>query len=100
MIPRVKICGVTRRSDAELAVKLGADALGFNFYEKSPRCVSAEQARAIIERLPRRVMAVGVFVNARPAEVLRIAKKANLQMVHSTARNRRKRFVNWRAGIR
>lgn len=81
MIPRAKICGVTRKRDAELAVQLGADALGFNFCAESPRRVSFERARAIIARLPRRVMAVGVFVNARTAEILKIAKEANLQML-------------------
>jgi phosphoribosylanthranilate isomerase len=81
LTPRVKICGITRRSDAELSAKLGADALGFNFHAKSPRYVSAELARAIIGRLPRRVMAVGVFVNARAAEILKIAKQTNLQMI-------------------
>jgi phosphoribosylanthranilate isomerase len=78
---RVKICGVTRRLDAELAAELGADALGFNFSAESPRRISAERAGGIIARLPRRVIAVGVFVNAQPAEVLRIAREANLQML-------------------
>lgn len=59
----VKICGVTNLEDAQLAVGFGADALGFNFYEKSPRCLSAQDAKAIAETLRSGVLKVGVFVN-------------------------------------
>lgn len=59
----VKICGITNLEDALTAVDAGADALGFVFYEKSPRKVDAETARAIVEKLPERVEKVGVFVD-------------------------------------
>jgi phosphoribosylanthranilate isomerase len=78
--PRIKVCGITRWSDARLSVDLGADALGFNFYKGSPRFIPPSQAARIIQRLPRRTLAVGVFVNSRPRHVLKIAKLANLQM--------------------
>ena len=66
---RVKICGVTNWADARLAVDLGVDALGFNFYAASPRSVSPTAAWDIIRRLPPFVAAVGVFVDW-PADVV------------------------------
>ena len=67
---KVKFCGITRLDDALAAVRLGADALGFVFYEPSPRNISPEQARGIIRQLPPFVTKVGLFVNAS-ADVIR-----------------------------
>jgi phosphoribosylanthranilate isomerase len=75
---RVKICGITNWTDARLAVKAGADALGFNFYRQSPRYIAPDEARAIGKRLPRRVFLVGVFVNAATQDVLRVARNVDL----------------------
>ena len=58
----VKICGMTNLEDALVAVDAGADAVGFVFYKKSPRCVTVETAREIVEKLPESVEKVGVFV--------------------------------------
>lgn len=69
-VPRVKICGITRLDDALHAVHCGADALGFVFYERSPRCVSPEQVRTMIAALPPLVTTVGLFVN-QTAEIIR-----------------------------
>ncbi len=60
----VKICGMTNLEDALVAVEAGADAVGFVFYERSPRCVTVETAREIVGKLPEGVEKVGVFVDA------------------------------------
>jgi phosphoribosylanthranilate isomerase len=78
---RVKICGITNWGDAKLAISAGADALGFNFYGASPRRIALSHAREIIRHMPRRVAAVGVFVNEAESEILRIARAANLNML-------------------
>jgi phosphoribosylanthranilate isomerase len=49
---KVKVCGITNLADAEKALEFGADALGFNFYPPSPRCIAPEEARAVLQRLP------------------------------------------------
>ncbi len=66
---KVKICGITRLEDALAAVRLGADALGFNFWPRSKRYLPPAQARAIVQRLPPLVTAVGVFVDPTRDEV-------------------------------
>ena len=78
MSVRVKICGITSAEDARAAVEAGADALGFMFYEPSPRCVTPELAAAIIGELPTHVAKVGVFVDADEAMVRATAATAGL----------------------
>jgi phosphoribosylanthranilate isomerase len=63
---RVKICGVTRVEDARLAWAAGADALGLNFYSRSPRCVTVETAALLARTRPALGSVVGVFVNESP----------------------------------
>ncbi len=66
---RIKLCGLTRAQDVQLAVELGADALGLVFYPASPRAVDAKQAAQLLALLPSFVSTVGLFVNASAAEV-------------------------------
>ena len=78
----IKVCGITNLEDALAAVEAGADALGFNFYRRSPRYIAPDVARRITEQLPSTVMKVGVFVNeSEPDEVARIADSAGLTAV-------------------
>ena len=78
MSVRVKICGITSIEDATAAVEAGADALGFMFYEPSPRYLTAERAGAIIRELPTHVAKVGVFVDADAQSIRNTADTAGL----------------------
>jgi len=64
MSVRIKICGLTRVEDAQLAVELGADIIGLNFYPPSPRSLSLERAQSIRDMIGNRCEVAGVFVNA------------------------------------
>ncbi len=66
----VKICGITNEEDALLAVAMGADCLGFNFVQGSPRKISATEAENIIKRLPHGTVTVGVFKNENPEMIV------------------------------
>lgn len=70
---RIKICGLTRDSDVHAAVEAGADAIGLVFYERSPRYVSLERAKALARLLPPFVTPVGLFVNAAPKAIAEAA---------------------------
>ena len=78
---KIKFCGITRAIDADAAVALGVDALGFVFYADSPRYVEPSTARAIIRRLPPFICTVGLFVNADADSVARIADTAGVALV-------------------
>jgi phosphoribosylanthranilate isomerase len=74
----IKICGTTNLEDALTAVEAGANALGFVFYEKSPRNIQVETAREIVKHLPAGVEKVGVFVNEGEDSISRIADEVGL----------------------
>ncbi|MCY4396570.1 MAG: phosphoribosylanthranilate isomerase [Rhodospirillaceae bacterium] len=78
---RIKICGITSERDAHAAVEAGADALGFVFYPKSPRAVTALEALAIARSLPPFVARVGVFVNLPPDDILSIRAQVGLTAI-------------------
>ncbi|HZP63345.1 MAG TPA: phosphoribosylanthranilate isomerase [Terriglobales bacterium] len=70
----VKICGITNLEDAKVAVDGGADALGFVFYEKSPRYLTPKAASKIIETIPQTLEKVAVFANANAEEACAAAR--------------------------
>lgn len=78
---RIKICGLTREEDVQSVVNAGADALGFVFYPKSPRTVTAQRAAELTALLPPFTTAVGLFVNEKPEVVAETAKLANLSLL-------------------
>ena len=83
--PRVKICGVTSVEETALAVDLGADFIGLNFYPPSPRYVSPEKASDIVHRVGSRpgsrpVRWVGVFVNMPVPEAVALGERVGLDL--------------------
>lgn len=82
-----KICGITSLRDARQAVEAGADALGFNFWPRSPRYITPEAARAIIDALTGTVLRVGVFVDPTTEHVREVMRIAGLDVaqIHGAA---------------
>lgn len=78
---RVKICGITRLTDALEAISLGADALGFVFYAPSPRAVDVDTVQHIIQAIPPFVSTVGLFVDADPAYIGAVLAQAPLSLL-------------------
>lgn len=81
MRTRVKICGITREQDALAAVECGADALGFVFYEPSPRHIGVARAAAIVRRLPPFVSTVALFVNAEAGLIGRVVDEVGIDLL-------------------
>jgi phosphoribosylanthranilate isomerase len=77
---RVKICGVTKWEDAKLCADLGAHAIGLNFYESSPRCITPFAASEILRRLPPFIASVGIFVNWEAAPIVALCKALRLSV--------------------
>ena len=77
----IKICGITNLEDAKAAVRFGADQIGLNFYPRSPRYVTVEQARRIAETVTSKAASVGVFVNASLRGIAEIARTVALDAI-------------------
>jgi len=77
----IKICGTTNLEDAQLAVEAGADAVGFVFYEKSPRSIDPETAREIVAKLPTKIEKVGVFVSQGAEKIAEMSERAKLTAI-------------------
>ena len=78
---KVKICGITNVEDGLAAAEAGADALGFIFYEHSPRFVPIEKAATVIRDLPPMIVKVGVFVDAEEEVVYRAIRECGLNLL-------------------
>ena len=79
--PQIKICGLTRKDEAVACAALGADAIGFVFYAKSPRFVTMELARDIASVLPAQISRVGVFVDESFASIVQAVQFVGLQAI-------------------
>jgi len=78
---KVKICGITNLKDALAAVEAGSDALGFVFCKLSPRYITPKRVGEIISRLPKNIIKIGIFVNARENSIKNIAKNCSLDIL-------------------
>lgn len=77
----IKICGITNPEDGLTAAAAGATAIGFNFYERSPRYLKPEAASEIAALLPSPVLRAGIFVNSEWAYILQVASQVPLDVV-------------------
>jgi phosphoribosylanthranilate isomerase len=83
---KVKVCGITNLVDAQMALDFGADALGFNFYPPSARCIAPPEARAILQQLPEGSCNVALFVNEsreKVHDVIAYGKQPNGRQAYS-----------------
>jgi len=78
---RIKICGITNVDDAVAVARAGADAVGLNFYARSPRYIALGTARRIVAALPKEMVKVGLFVNADPADICRVCDDLGLDLI-------------------
>jgi len=78
---RVKICGITNVEDARVACEAGVDAIGLNFYQRSPRALSVQKPVELRASIPSGVQVFGVFVNAEADEVMEIFRAVRLDAV-------------------
>ena len=77
---KIKICGITNLEDALDAIAAGADALGFVFYEKSPRYINQFEAKKIVDQIPPFIQTVGLFVNENSTFINQVCTNAKMQL--------------------
>ena len=77
----VKVCGITSEDDLETCIEAGANAIGFNFYPKSPRFLTAERARQLVRSVPGRYLKVGLFVNPTEEELIETASIVQIDVL-------------------
>jgi len=78
---KIKICGITNLGDAQGAIRAGCDAIGFIFYKNSPRYLTPQKAKKIISELPKNIIKIGVFVNAREETIRRVTRLCKLDIL-------------------
>jgi phosphoribosylanthranilate isomerase len=78
---RIKLCGLTRMEDVQLAIAAGADAIGLVFYPGSPRCIAPQVAAQLLSAMPPFVSTVGLFVNAMPQQVAAVVQAAPVSLL-------------------
>ncbi|MBN1852826.1 MAG: phosphoribosylanthranilate isomerase [Pirellulales bacterium] len=96
----IKICGITNIPDALIAAAAGADAIGLNFFPKSPRFISNDLAAGISSELSDRIARVGVFVNADVATIRTTARAAGLDWIQLHGDDRPERLTDLPASMR
>lgn len=98
----IKVCGITTEDDLEASVEAGANAIGFNFYGKSPRFLTATRARQLARLMQGRFIRVGVFVNPSEDKLLEIASNVPLDVLqlhgNEMPENVANSFRVWRGG--
>ena len=78
---RTKVCGITSVADAKMCCAAGVDAIGLNFYDASPRCITVSQAVEIAAAVGNEIQFVGLFVNHSVDDVRTIHQEIGLQYV-------------------
>ncbi|MBI3027032.1 phosphoribosylanthranilate isomerase [Candidatus Woesearchaeota archaeon] len=91
---KVKICGIKAYEDAINAVNLGADYLGFNFYRHSPRYIGISKAKNIMEKLPKNVKKVGIFVNENVGKIKKTADACDIDIIQLSGDEGREFVIN------
>ena len=97
MSVQVKVCGITTLEDALMCVEAGADALGFNFYPRSPRYINPEKAFEIVQHIPMSTVSVGLFVNESAEHISRVARIADIAHVQLHGGETPDGLIVWRA---